>query len=151
MKLLSFSNEEDGEEEEGSTLNILPTKMISAPETKNNSKKLNSKNKNIDKNDKKVENENQNEKNENEEDFDGAKYEKMLRDAKKKAAQYNFDDEDGDDDDDNDEGKTIGNGGGKEGERRWDGEGSAGDSHRSHYEDSEEARKKKILKEKGDL
>ena len=158
--MLSFSNEDGEEEEEDSSGNILPTKMISAPQTKNYSKKkLNSKNKNIDEikneNDKKIENKNEN-KNENEKDFDEAKYEKMLRDAKKKAAQYNFDDEDDDDDDDdkNDE-KTIKNGGEGEGEekgeKRGGEEGGAGDSFRGHYEDSEEARKKKMLKEKGNL
>ena len=151
--MLSFSNEE-GEEEEGSSENILPTKMISAPQTKNNSKKLNSKNKNIDKNDKNID-EIKN-KNENEKDFDEAKYEKMLRDAKKKAAQYNFDDEDDDDDDNKNEGETIGNGGEGEGEekgekRGGEEEGGAGDGFRSHYEDSEEARKKKMLKDKGNL
>ena len=124
--------------------------MISAPQTKNNSKKLNSKNKNIDKNDKNID-EIKN-KNENEKDFDEAKYEKMLRDAKKKAAQYNFDDEDDDDDDDNkNEGETIGNGGEGEGEKRGGEEGGAGDGFRGHYEDSEEARKKKMLKDKGNL
>lgn len=156
--MLSFSNEEEGEEgEEGSAENILPTKMISAPIIKNNQKKSNSKNSNnkdIDKSDENSDNKDKNgKKSESDIKIDEEKYQKMLQDAKKKAAQYNFDDEDDDEDDEEKvkgSGSSSGGGGGGEGEKRGGEEGGAGDSFRSHYEDSEEAIKMKMLKDKGD-
>ena len=156
--MLSFSNEEEGEEgEEGSAENILPTKMISAPIIKNNQKKSNSKNSNnkdIDesKNGDNFDNKDKNgKKSESDIKIDEEKYQKMLQDAKKKAAQYNFDDDDDDDEEEEEvKGGSSSGGGGGEGEKRGGEEGGAGDSFRGHYEDSEEAIKKKMLKDKGD-
>jgi hypothetical protein len=155
--LLSFSNEEEGGEgDEGSAENILPTKMISAPIIRNNQKKSNSKKSNNqdvdnynDNSDKKDKN---GKKSEIDIKIDEEKYQKMLQDAKKKAAQYNFDDDEEDDDEEEVKGGSSSGGGGgeEEGEKRGGEEGGAGHSFRSHYEDSEEAIKKKMLKDKGD-